>query len=108
MRKAWKVYEKQYKDICHLLKKLKSSPSISENSTDSTESDSRELNQAVLERLLGAVSFGYGCFQLGLSLIPPKILKIIEFLGFEGDRGEGLGALKCASESTDMKASVAS
>lgn len=45
-----------------------------------------ELSPDVLSRLLGAVNFGYGTFQLCISMVPPKILKLIEFLGFEGDR----------------------
>ena len=68
MRKAWKVYEKQYKDINKLLRKLKKGEPVSENSVDSFDGDAKELNQETLERLLGSVSFGYGCFNLGLSL----------------------------------------
>ncbi len=42
-----------------------------------------------------------------MSLVPPKILKLIEFLGFEGDRDLGLRSLDFASHSTDMKAPLA-
>ena len=48
-----------------------------------------ELSPEVLGRLMGAVKFGYGTFQLSISMVPPRILKLIEFLGFEGDRGVG-------------------
>ena len=51
------------------------------------------LSRETLNRLLGAVSFGYGMFQLGLSMLPEKVLKLIEFLGFQGDREAGLKAL---------------
>lgn len=51
------------------------------------------LTRETLSRLLGAVSFGYGLFQLALSMIPDKILKLIEFLGFHGDKVAGLEAL---------------
>ena len=40
-------------------------------------------------------------------MMPPKILKIIEWLGFEGDRDGGLRALYFSSNSTDMKAPLA-
>ena len=40
-------------------------------------------------------------------MIPPKILKIIEFLGFEGDRNVGLAALNYTCNSADMKAPLA-
>ena len=45
-----------------------------------------DMSMAVLGRLMGAVKFGYGAFQLSISMVPPRILKLIEFLGFEGDR----------------------
>ncbi len=66
-----------------------------------------DLSLDVAERLLGSVSFGYGSLQLCMSLVPPKILKIIEFLGFDGDRQSGLAALDVASKSRDMKAPLA-
>ena len=65
------------------------------------------LSREATDRLYGAVNFGYGTFQLAISLIPPKILKIIEFLGFEGDRETGLESLDIASRSRDMKAPLA-
>lgn len=51
------------------------------------------MSRETLNRLLGAVNFGYGMFQLGLSMLPEKVLKLIEFLGFQGDREAGLKAL---------------
>ncbi|XP_012937049.1 tetratricopeptide repeat protein 39C [Aplysia californica] len=66
-----------------------------------------ELSAEVLSRLLGAVNFGYGTFQLCISMVPPKILKLIEFLGFEGDREVGLTCLVFTSHSRDMKAPLA-
>lgn len=40
------------------------------------------------------VLFGAGSFNMGLSLLPPRILALIEFLGFSGDRKEGLAQLE--------------
>jgi len=60
-----------------------------------------------MDRLLGAVSFGYGIFRLFITLIPPKILWWIQLLGFEGDQDEGLALLEYASQSNDVKAPIA-
>ncbi|XP_013398289.1 tetratricopeptide repeat protein 39C [Lingula anatina] len=157
MRKAWKIYEKVYREIKALYDKeswpdanggvaLSAPPSAVdmssfENSLDSKtgsdetggsanipHSDSRtsmssmsstgvsgvsgdlskaELHGERLARLMGAVSFGYGLFQLCISLIPPKILKLIEFIGFEGNREVGLAAMEFSSHSSDAKAPLA-
>lgn len=66
-----------------------------------------DMSPEVLGRLMGAVKFGYGTFQLSISMVPPRILKLIEFLGFEGDRGVGLTCLAYTSHSRDMKAPLA-
>ena len=58
-------------------------------------------------RLMSAVSFGYGIFQLCVSLLPPSLLKVIHFLGFEGDRQAGLTALMFSRSSQDMRAPLA-
>lgn len=57
---------------------------------------------------MSAVSFGYGIYQLCVSLLPPSLLKVIHFLGFEGDREAGLTALMYARLSEDMRAPLAS
>lgn len=60
---------------------------LSFKSFDSQSNDGDdELSLYTIKRLLGAVSFGYGLFQIALSFVPPKIMKLIKFLGFEGDR----------------------
>jgi len=66
-----------------------------------------EVSKDTLSRLFGAVSFGYGVFRLLVSLIPPKILWWIQFLGFEGNQDEGLTCLEFSSQSADMKAPLA-
>ena len=117
LRKAWKIYEKLYKEMSSIREnggKLKTSASsnslkqvASQNSiktsssqgslsssslgtsSDATDGNDNEIPIEVLDRLQGAVNFGYGTFQICISMIPPKIIKIIEFLGFEGDREIG-------------------
>ena len=58
-------------------------------------------------RLRAAVYFGYGLMNLCISLIPPKLLKVANLLGFKGDRQFGLQALKYVSNSQDVKAPLA-
>ena len=58
-------------------------------------------------RLRAAVYFGYGIMNLCISLIPPKLLKVANLLGFKGDRQFGLQALKYVSSSQDVKAPLA-
>ena len=67
----------------------------------------KELSTEASERLYGAVCFGFGCLQLAISLVPPKILKIIEFLGFDGDREHGLKCIETSSRCEDMKSPLA-
>ncbi|XP_054892028.1 tetratricopeptide repeat protein 39A isoform X1 [Poeciliopsis prolifica] len=43
--------------------------------------------------LEGGISFGVGAFNLTLSLFPPRILKMLEFAGFSGDKEHGLSLL---------------
>ncbi|CAK6960260.1 tetratricopeptide repeat protein 39A [Scomber scombrus] len=43
--------------------------------------------------LEGGISFGIGAFNLTLSLFPPRILKLLEFAGFSGDKEYGLSLL---------------
>ncbi|KAM9098339.1 tetratricopeptide repeat protein 39C isoform X1 [Sarcophilus harrisii] len=108
LRKAWKIYNKCYVDINALQelyqKKLTEEPSDAANDNHiAVEGVSEES----LNRLKGAVSFGYGLFHLCISMVPPNLLKIINLLGFPGDRLQGLSSLMYASESKDMKAPLA-
>ena len=58
-------------------------------------------------QLRAAVYFGYGMMNVCLSLIPPKLLKLANLLGFRGDRSHGLQALRFCNQSQDMKAPLA-
>nr|XP_008521741.1 PREDICTED: tetratricopeptide repeat protein 39B-like [Equus przewalskii]XP_008521742.1 PREDICTED: tetratricopeptide repeat protein 39B-like [Equus przewalskii]XP_008521743.1 PREDICTED: tetratricopeptide repeat protein 39B-like [Equus przewalskii]XP_008521744.1 PREDICTED: tetratricopeptide repeat protein 39B-like [Equus przewalskii]XP_008521746.1 PREDICTED: tetratricopeptide repeat protein 39B-like [Equus przewalskii]XP_008521747.1 PREDICTED: tetratricopeptide repeat protein 39B-like [Equus len=50
--------------------------------------------------LVGGIKFGLGAFNLILSLVPPKTLKILNMVGYSGDRELGLTLLnESASES---------
>ncbi|XP_029581377.1 tetratricopeptide repeat protein 39C isoform X1 [Salmo trutta] len=119
LRKAWKMYNKCYSDISQLQecsKKRSSNQQVSPSpSTDQANHGAAKLptqktngvSPEALARLKGSVSFGYGLFHLCISMIPPHLLKIVNLLGFPGDRHQGLSALAYASESKDMKAPLA-
>ncbi|XP_026091599.1 tetratricopeptide repeat protein 39C-like [Carassius auratus] len=114
LRKAWKMYNKCYSDISQLQEACRRRSSDQQgalasdqaNHNTSGESGGR-VTEEVLDRLKGSVSFGYGLFHLCISMVPPHLLKIINLLGFPGDRQQGLDSLACASESKDMKAPLA-
>uniref|UniRef100_A0A672Q5W2 Tetratricopeptide repeat domain 39C n=1 Tax=Sinocyclocheilus grahami TaxID=75366 RepID=A0A672Q5W2_SINGR len=114
LRKAWKMYNKCYSDISQLQEACRRrSPdqqgaltSEQDNHNTSAESGGR-VTEEVLDRLKGSVSFGYGLFHLCISMVPPHLLKIVNLLGFPGDRHQGLSSLAYASESKDMKAPLA-
>ncbi|XP_068557854.1 tetratricopeptide repeat protein 39C-like isoform X1 [Cebidichthys violaceus] len=121
LRKAWKMYNKCYSDITHLQEgrrrraseqQAMAPPSLSSHGRSSSPGPSPSLrpdgiSPEALDRLKGAVSFGYGLFHLCISMVPPHLLKIVNLLGFPGDRLQGLSALTYASESKDMKAPLA-
>jgi tetratricopeptide (TPR) repeat protein len=135
LRKAWKVYEKLHNELFDLYRakdpnaekdygsKQEENMSIQFEDTNGTNNDddddelsfksfasndtNDELSLYTIKRLLGSASFGYGLFQIALSFVPPKIMRLIKFLGFEGDRKAALAALRFSSQSTDMKAPLA-
>ncbi|KAK7826861.1 hypothetical protein U0070_026457, partial [Myodes glareolus] len=110
LRKAWKIYNKCYVDINALQelyqKKLTEEP-LSSDAANDNHIVAEGVTEESLNRLKGAVSFGYGLFHLCISMVPPNLLKIINLLGFPGDRLQGLSSLTYASESKDMKAPLA-
>ncbi|XP_032386323.1 tetratricopeptide repeat protein 39C isoform X1 [Etheostoma spectabile] len=125
LRKAWKMYNKCYSDITHLQEssrikaseqRAKPPPSLSSDTSDHSLTSSPGpspslglggISPEALDRLKGSVSFGYGLFHLCISMVPPHLLKIVNLLGFPGNRLQGLSALTYASESKDMKAPLA-
>ncbi|XP_055354651.1 tetratricopeptide repeat protein 39C-like [Paramacrobiotus metropolitanus] len=66
-----------------------------------------EVKFGRLGQILGAVCYGFGCFHLMLSLLPPSLLKWLRFLGFEGDLRTGIQALTYCMYSSDWKALLA-
>lgn len=65
------------------------------------------MDNDTIIRLMGAVSFGYGLLQLGISLLPPTLVKLTNILGFQGNRQAGINNLMFARMSDDMRAPLA-
>ncbi|XP_044037665.1 tetratricopeptide repeat protein 39A isoform X2 [Siniperca chuatsi] len=53
--------------------------------------------------LEGGISFGIGAFNLTLSLFPPRILKVLEFAGFSGDKEYGLSLLRDGATAMNLR-----
>uniref|UniRef100_A0A8C5MR17 Tetratricopeptide repeat domain 39C n=1 Tax=Leptobrachium leishanense TaxID=445787 RepID=A0A8C5MR17_9ANUR len=110
LRKAWKIYNKCYVDINTLqemCQKKQTPEPLPSDAANDNHIAAEGVTEDSLNRLKGAVSFGYGLFHLCISMVPPNLLKIINLLGFPGDRLQGLSSLMYASESKDMKAPLA-
>lgn len=66
-----------------------------------------DIDKETIIRLMGAVSFGYGLFQLGISLLPPSLIKLSNILGFGGNKRNGIACLMHARLGNDMRAPLA-
>uniref|UniRef100_A0A8C7S6U4 Zgc:158403 n=1 Tax=Oncorhynchus mykiss TaxID=8022 RepID=A0A8C7S6U4_ONCMY len=53
--------------------------------------------------LEGGVSFGIGAFNLTLSMFPPRLLKVLEFAGFSGDKEYGLSQLNDGATTNNLR-----
>ncbi|XP_044046902.1 tetratricopeptide repeat protein 39B-like isoform X1 [Siniperca chuatsi] len=51
----------------------------------------------------GGVNMGIGSFNLMLSLLPSRVLRLMEFLGFSGDREMGLSELREGAASNSLR-----
>ncbi|XP_063687511.1 tetratricopeptide repeat protein 39B-like [Bolinopsis microptera] len=54
---------------------------------------------------LSGILMGYGCFHIALSMVPPKLLKILELVGLQGDTQEGLKALSQGVDCDGLRSS---
>ncbi|ELW63975.1 tetratricopeptide repeat protein 39B [Tupaia chinensis] len=52
--------------------------------------------------LVGGIKFGLGAFNLMLSLVPPKTLKLLNIVGYSGDRDVGLALLHESASETHI------
>lgn len=67
---------------------------------------SQELgaNTAGFRQFEGGVKLGIGTFNLMLSLLPQRILRLLEFIGFSGNRNFGLSQLSEGASSHSLRA----
>ncbi|XP_076270599.1 tetratricopeptide repeat protein 39C-like isoform X1 [Rhynchophorus ferrugineus] len=70
--------------------------------------DYRKIDTDTIIRLMGAISFGHGLFQLGVSLLPPSLMRLVSILGFAANRQNGIACLMYARMGVDMRAPLAS
>ncbi|KAM6972060.1 tetratricopeptide repeat protein 39B-like [Aplochiton taeniatus] len=64
----------------------------------------RESNKSsTLPHFSGGVNMGIGSFNLMLSLLPAKVLRLMEFLGFNGDREVGLAKLREGAANNSLR-----
>lgn len=50
-------------------------------------------NQQHRKDFESGVRFGVGCFNLMISLLPARVMKLLEFIGFRGNKDAGIGEL---------------
>ncbi|GJJ12064.1 hypothetical protein Clacol_006305 [Clathrus columnatus] len=63
-----------------------------------------EPDGPIEELIIAGAAFGYGLFNLVISLLPPKIRGVVGFLGFKSDRQLALRALAVAATKNDAHA----
>ncbi|XP_068130400.1 tetratricopeptide repeat protein 39A-like [Hyperolius riggenbachi] len=82
--------------------KVRSSYLIYRDLNTIMQSDAFQKGQSHVH-LQGGVCLGIGAFNLTLSLFPPRILKILEFAGFSGDKDYGLTQLHEGASSYNLR-----
>ncbi|XP_063061504.1 tetratricopeptide repeat protein 39B-like isoform X2 [Engraulis encrasicolus] len=59
-----------------------------------TQTEGQKTESETFKNFAGGVNMGIGSFNLMLSLFPTRVLRLLEFLGFAGDREVGLSELR--------------
>ncbi|XP_077004257.1 tetratricopeptide repeat protein 39B isoform X3 [Tamandua tetradactyla] len=62
-----------------------------------------KLEQQFLSEFEGGVKLGIGAFNLMLSLLPARIIRLLEFIGFSGNRELGLKQLQEGASGRSMR-----
>ncbi len=131
IRKSWKQYKRNYEKILkiggsflnahnnseHQLCCLhQNGPEVSSNveyQTKNSELSScccnpqtKTVHSCVLQEVQAAIAFGYGLFNLVVSLTPPKVMQLAQFVGFHGNQELGLSCLTYVCSSQDVKAEL--
>ena len=121
IRKSWKQYKRNYERILKIGGSFinvngntthpEQFPNICENGAEdfSQSCDDVERNgcsSPALQEVQAAIAFGYGLFNLVVSLTPPKVLLLAQLFGFHGNQELGLVCLKYVCGSQDVKAEL--
>lgn len=61
-------------------------------------------NSETYNQFEGGVKLGIGAFNLMLSLLPGRVLRLLEFIGFSGNRELGLSHLREGAHGTSLRA----
>ncbi|KAM4706396.1 tetratricopeptide repeat protein 39B isoform 2-T2 [Discoglossus pictus] len=70
----------------------------------SSTTQGNKLSSESHHQFEGGVKLGIGAFNLMLSLLPARILRLLEFIGFSGNRELGLFQLREGSTGTSLRA----
>ena len=125
IRKSWKQYKRNYEKIlqiggsflntnserqcCNLTQDSSDVTSGDDGQTDEVSlcnTESKTVQSHALHEVQAAIAFGYGLFNLVVSLTPPKVLQLAQFFGFRGDQELGLSCLTYVCSSQDVRAEL--
>uniref|UniRef100_A0A8C5WNB7 Tetratricopeptide repeat protein 39B n=1 Tax=Laticauda laticaudata TaxID=8630 RepID=A0A8C5WNB7_LATLA len=65
---------------------------------------SSKIRNEIFHQFEGGVQLGIGAFNLMLSLLPGRILRLLEFIGFSGNREIGLHQLREGASGSSLRA----
>ncbi|KAF7223575.1 tetratricopeptide repeat protein 39B [Nothobranchius furzeri] len=83
---------------------MRSSYQIYKNCQDMENATCNEETQRSTHvHFQGGVNMGIGSFNLILSLLPSRVLRLMEFLGFSGNRDLGLSELRAGAMSNSLR-----
>ena len=126
IRKSWKQYKRNYEKILHIggsflnANSEHQSSNLTQDGSDVTSgeesrtdevlscsnTESKTVQSHALKEVQAAIAFGYGLFNLVVSLTPPKVLQLAQFFGFRGDQELGLSCLTYVCSSQDVRAEL--
>ncbi|XP_061604046.1 tetratricopeptide repeat protein 39A isoform X2 [Phyllopteryx taeniolatus] len=93
----------QHDDICNAGATMKSAQELCQRQLHSYVKSQTCFKGPSHNHLEGGISFGIGAFNLTLSLFPPRILKVLEFAGFSGDKEYGLSLLDDGATALNLR-----
>lgn len=91
IRQSYATYKACYKYLASIVKEIQ----MQDITSDVSLTVSEALQKAgVDEHFIQSIYLGMGSFNLILSTIPSRLLRLFEFMGFGGNRGFGLKCLE--------------